>query len=875
MKENNAPKAILLSEYQAPAFWVESVSLHFLLNEDVTTVTNTMSLRRNAARNSNEPLYLDGSHSTLVSVSLNGRDLHSDEYRHDDESLTIPHLPEHCELTVITEIQPQLNTALEGLYKSSGNYCTQCEAQGFRRITYYPDRPDVMARFTVTIDAEKKKYPVLLSNGNPVERGDLEDGRHFVTWEDPHPKPSYLFALVAGDLACVKDRFITASGREVSLEIYVEDHNKHKCDHAMVSLKKSMQWDEDVFGLEYDLDIYMIVAVDDFNMGAMENKGLNVFNSKFVLADQQSATDADFQNIEGVIAHEYFHNWTGNRVTCRDWFQLSLKEGLTVFRDQEFSSDMNSRAVKRIEDVRLLRTRQFPEDAGPTAHPIRPDSYIEINNFYTLTVYEKGAEVIRMIHTLLGAANFRKGMDLYFKRHDGQAVTCDDFVSAMADASRIDLSTFQRWYSQAGTPELKVDMNYDAGQKTCELTFMQTFPGHEDNLPTHIPVKMSLLNNDGDRLALNNSSADGQTECVLDIKEVKQSFVFKDVESAPTPSLLRGFSAPVKLRYDYDDETLAFLMAHDDDPFNRWEAGQKLALRVALGLVNDVQAGNSLSVPEHFLSACLTLINNRTDNALLTEALHFPSEETIGEELEAIDIKSVFDAREFMLKRIAEHVKPDLLEVYQRCQDNNEFRIDAEAIGKRNLKNTCLQLLSRCEEDIGIELAKTQFENASNMSDEIAALRVLCNRDDYDPTHNLQQFYTKWKADRLVIDKWFSLQAMSARSDTLAKVEALRQHSDFELQNPNRVRSLIGAFSIGNPVRFHAENGAGYKLLSDIIIELDSINPQVAARMVGAMARWRRFTERNRDAMKAELQRILAVDSLSNDVYELVEKSLQ
>ena len=512
MKENNAPKPILLSDYQAPAFRVERVALQFVLNEDVTRVTNTMSLRRNGDRGDSEPLSLDGSHMKLLGVAIDGKPLDAAAYTVDEEALVIADVPNEFELTVITELDPQNNTALEGLYKSSGNYCTQCEAQGFRRITYYPDRPDVLSKFTVSIEAEKKRYPVLLSNGNPIERTDLDGGRHRVVWQDPHPKPSYLFALVAGDLACIGDTFTTASGREVVLEIYVEAHNADKCDHAMASLKKAMRWDEEVFGLEYDLDIYMIVAVDDFNMGAMENKGLNVFNSKFVLANQQTATDVDFQNIEGVIAHEYFHNWTGNRVTCRDWFQLSLKEGLTVFRDQEFSSDMNSRAVKRIEDVRLLRERQFAEDAGPTAHPVRPSSYIEINNFYTLTVYEKGAEVIRMMHTLLGAKKFRKGMDLYFQRHDGQAVTCDDFVAAMADASGVDLGIFKRWYSQAGTPELRAGIEFDADNKTCTLHLSQSTPGQQDNLATHIPVKISLLSGSGESIALHGSGANGERE---------------------------------------------------------------------------------------------------------------------------------------------------------------------------------------------------------------------------------------------------------------------------------------------------------------------------------------------------------------------------
>ena len=635
-----------------------------------------------------------------------------------------------------------------------------------------------------------------------------------------------------------------------------------------------MRWDEETFGLEYDLDIYMIVAVDDFNMGAMENKGLNVFNSKFVLANQKTATDVDFQNIEAVIAHEYFHNWTGNRVTCRDWFQLSLKEGLTVFRDQEFSSDMNSRAVKRIEDVRLLRARQFPEDAGPTAHPIRPDSYIEINNFYTLTVYEKGAEVIRMIHTLLGVEGFRKGMDLYFQRHDGQAVTCDDFVSAMADATGVDLSIFQRWYSQAGTPELNVKMHYDDADKTCTLSFSQLTPGQTNNLPTHIPVKVSLLGKDGNELPLHSGKTDGEKECILDIADKEQTVVFNKIDAAPIPSLLRGFSAPVKLAFDYSDEALAFLMANDSDTFNRWEAGQQLSLRVALDLLVAIEKDARVIVPQHFLDACKSQFAKGADDALLAEALKLPGEETIGEELPQMDMQALFSAREFLLDEVAEFMQTDLLSTYHRCDDKGVFNIDDESIGKRNLKNTCLKLLARNRDGSGIELAKQQFENATNMTDEIAALSILCNDDGIEPDEYLQQFYEKWKNERLVIDKWFSLQAMSTRIDTLERVKALVSHKDFDLQNPNRVRSLLSAFSIGNPVRFHSTDGEGYAFLSDYIIKLDRTNPQVAARLVGAMARWRRFTDKNQAMMKEQLQRILSTKDLSNDVYELVDKSL-
>ncbi len=886
MKENNAPKPILLSDYQAPAFWVDTVVLNFILNENITRVESTLTVRRNSDLGDNRCLQLDGSHVTLISIAVDGNLLTAEKYQIDEQGLQIPDLPDAFELCVVTEIEPQNNTALEGLYKSSGNYCTQCEAQGFRRITYYPDRPDVMARFRVRIEAEKSRYPVLLSNGNPIARGDIEAGaenagdgtRHFVTWEDPHPKPSYLFALVAGDLACISEPFVTASGREVSLQIYVEAHNADKCAHAMRSLKKAMRWDETVFGLEYDLDIYMIVAVDDFNMGAMENKGLNVFNSKYVLADQKTATDRDFQNIEGVIAHEYFHNWTGNRVTCRDWFQLSLKEGLTVFRDQQFSADMNSPAVKRIEDVRMLRARQFAEDAGPTAHPVRPSAYIEINNFYTLTVYEKGAEVIRMMHTLLGADGFRKGMDLYFHRHDGQAVTCDDFASAMTDASGVNLDTFRRWYSQAGTPVLTVRMHYDTTAKTCTLTFAQSTPatpGQTHKQPTHIPVKMSLLGATGTAMPLYSDTENGAIECIVDVLESEQRVIFTQVDTVPVPSLLRGYSAPVKLSFDYSDQQLAFLIANDSDSFNRWDAGQQLALRVAVQLVEVHGKGEVLHMPEHFLDAYKSLLESGVDDALLAQALQLPDEEAIGEFFPQMDMRVLFTVRVFMVTALANFLQPTLLLHYHRCSDEGEFSLDAEAIGQRDLKNTCLNLLAHCDDRIGLSLAKTQFDNATNMSDEQAALRVLCNDDATDPQTYLARFYDRWRDQRLVIDKWFSLQAMSTRQDTLQRVKALVEHADFDLKNPNRARSLLGAFSTGNPVRFHAAEGAGYVFLSDYIIELDRINPQVAARMVGAMSRWRRYTQANQVIMQQQLQRILSTDNLSNDVYELVEKILQ
>ena len=875
MKENASPQPILLSDYTPPPFWVDEVHLYVDLNDGLSTVSNRMSLRRNVDCGDNAALQLDGRHLNLVSIAIDGHRLEAGDYQLDDQTLTIDALPDRCTVTVVTQIEPEKNTALEGLYRSSGNYCTQCEAQGFRRITYYLDRPDVLAKFTVTIEAEEKRYPVLLSNGNCVERTHLDNGRHLAKWCDPHPKPSYLFALVAGDLVCMRDAFATASGRDVALEIYVEPHNLELCEHAMRSLKKAMHWDEQRFGLEYDLDVYMIVAVDDFNMGAMENKGLNIFNSKFVLANQYTATDTDFQHIEGVIAHEYFHNWTGNRITCRDWFQLSLKEGLTVFRDQQFSADMNSAAVKRIEDVRLLRERQFPEDAGPTAHPIRPEAYIEINNFYTATVYEKGAEVIRMLHTLQGEEGFRRGMDLYFERHDGDAVTCDDFVNAMRDANDLDVSVFKRWYSQAGTPELQVDMDYNVDDHTCTLRFNQSTPTQPDNLPHYIPVKLSLFDPQGNAIPLHSDVSTGDRECLLSLTKAQQSLIFKRVTARPVASLLRGFSAPVKLRYDYSHDELAFLMTHETDPFNRWQASQEMVTTLALQLLEARSARREMQIPKYAIDAFASLLEHVENDALLAESLHLPSEESIGDRLPLIDIEGLFAVRQFLLKQLAQHLQAPLLATYQRCQDNRPFDVSAASMGKRRLKNTCLALLAHSGGSDIVQRAVEQFDQADNMTDEIAALRVVVDSGKSPYRACLDRFYHKWQDQKLVVDKWFSLQAMSQREDTLETVKTLAKHTAFDLQNPNRARALLATFSILNPVRFHASDGQGYQFLTDYIIELDKFNPSIAARMTTALSRWRRFTPALQTLMTEQLRRLLAVEGLSNDVYELVKKSLQ
>jgi len=877
MKDAN-PNTIYLSEYQQPDYWIEHVDLRFDLGEEETCVSSNIQFTRRENVADNASLILHGEELTLSEVQIDDVVLNNDQYSVDEKSLIIHNVPAKFILTVNTVIQPQLNTSLEGLYQSSGNFCTQCEAEGFRKITYFLDRPDVMATYRTTIVADKTRYPVMLSNGNPVESGELENNQHWITWEDPFKKPAYLFALVAGDLACIKDRFTTMSGREVALEIYVEEHNVDKCDHAMRSLQNAMRWDEEKFGREYDLDIYMIVAVDDFNMGAMENKGLNVFNSKFVLASQDTATDVDYEHIEGVIGHEYFHNWTGNRVTCRDWFQLTLKEGLTVFRDQQFSGDMLSHAAKRIDEVNVLRTRQFAEDAGPMSHPIQPSSYVEINNFYTVTVYNKGAEVIRMIHTLLGEEGFRKGTDLYFKRHDGQAVTTDDFVAAMQDANEgSDLSQFKRWYHQAGTPELEVTEFYDAAKQQLTLNFKQSCAataGQEVKQDFVIPVRMGLLAADGRSLPLYiNNSQNEKTETILLVTEKEQTFIFDKVLEKPVCSLLRNFSAPVKLQMSQSDDELAFLMAHDSDDFNRWDAGQRLAINIMLDLIAKQQAGKELTLPLSLIEACRNILNDRSiDKALAARALTLPSEDYLAEMMGVIDVDAIHAVREFICYELASALDAELKDVYQNNQ-NTEYELTAEAMGQRSLKNVCLTYLM-CRAD-NYEMAVTQYNNAANMTDQMVAFRAICHHDG-DQRHSIiEHFYQQWKTDALVLDKWFTEQATAALSGSLDEIISLKQHADFDLSNPNRVRSLYGAFSQLNAVKFHDLSGKGYRLLADLVIELNTLNPQIAARLLLPLGRWQRFDDSRQDLMKTELKRIAGLDNLAKDVYEVVSKSLQ
>lgn len=887
MKENTNPVTIRRVDYTPPAYSIDSVALVFQLFEQATDVSCTLSLRRvHTDRNldSTAPLVLDGVDLELLSLTLDGVELDSAQYQVDSQHLTIESLPDRCELFIKTRVYPHKNTALEGLYRSRGNYCTQCEAEGFRKITYYLDRPDVLTQFIVRIEAQKADYPVLLSNGNKVDEGDLSGGRHFVEWFDPFAKPAYLFALVAGKLDSLRDSFVTRSGREVELAIYVEPHNLHKCDYAMRSLKESMRWDEEVYGLEYDLDIFMIVAVDDFNMGAMENKGLNIFNSKFVLADQSSATDTDFMGIEAVIAHEYFHNWTGNRVTCRDWFQLSLKEGLTVFRDQQFSADMNSSAVKRIEDVRLLRLRQFPEDAGPMAHPIRPDEYMEINNFYTVTVYEKGAEVIRMMHTLLGEAGFRRGMDLYFERFDGMAVTCDDFVQAMEDANAnagINLSQFRLWYSQAGTPVIDVSSEYDEQEKSFRLHVQQSCPatpGQNNKKPFHIPFNVALLDPDGKPVPLYCQQTQQQnlTELSLDITEFQQEFIFTHVDAAPIPSLLRNFSAPVKMNVAYTDAELAFLLAHDNDKFNRWEAAQRLYQRVIYALSqDDTPSLNDAQFDEFHAAVDALLSSELHDPAFVAEALTLPGIEAVAENLDTMDIDGLHDAVLTLRADLAQRHRRKLVKLIEQLQQPVDFKIDSAAIGQRRLRNTCLRWLGWSDSEHWLDVVMNQFNTSNNMTDTIAALQILCDAEIEERELALDQFYENWAHDRLVVDKWFSIQALSIRSDTVAQVKRLSEHQDFDIGSPNRVRALIGAFSMSNLVRFHAKDGQGYELLADFVLKLDKSNPQIAARLTGPLGRWQRMDDKRQHLMQSQLRRIINEKHLSTDVYEIVSKSLR
>ncbi len=882
MRENNAPRTIRLADYRPPNYLIDTTDLDVRIHDDHTDVTATIRFYCNpaVADAPGKPLELVGAALELRGLQLDGRALATSDYSVQDEQLVIPGVPAQFTLIIETRINPKANTSLEGLYLSKGMYCTQCEAEGFRKITYYLDRPDVMARFRTRIEADKKSCPVLLSNGNPVQRGDLGNGRHFAVWEDPFKKPCYLFALVAGDLAVVEDRFTTCSGRDVLLQIFVEPHDLDKCDHAMASLKKSMRWDEEVYGREYDLDIYMIVAVSHFNMGAMENKGLNIFNTSCVLANAATTTDAGFQRVESVIAHEYFHNWSGNRVTCRDWFQLSLKEGFTVFRDQEFSADMGSRTVNRIDDVAMLKTVQFAEDSGPMAHPVRPDSYIEINNFYTTTVYEKGAEVVRMIHRLVGPQGFRKGTDLYFSRHDGQAVTCDDFVKAMEDANGIDLSQFKRWYSQAGTPHLHAKGHYDSANQRYSLTLTQTTdptPGQPEKLPLHIPVVVGLLDGRGQDMAvqLADSAAQPAGNSVLELKQAQQIFTFINVQEKPVPSVLRGFSAPVKLQCELSRDELAFLMSHDSDGFNRWDASQQLSVQV---LCDRIAAYNKKQQPEldpQLFNAFARLLQDTAlDQAMVARMFDLPSELYLAELLpRPIDVDGIHHARQGLRKALAQALRPQLLETFQRTASRSAYEYSDAAVARRSLHNICLGYLMMLEDDEVTALCLRQYEQASNMTEQLAAFRGLVHSGRAEKIGVIDDFYQRWQREALVVDQWFTAQAVAPQTDTLEQVEKLLQHPAFELTNPNKVRALIGSFCNANPVNFHRADGEGYRFLADRIIELNSINPQIASRMSILMTRWANYDEARAAKIRLQLQRIKA-EPLSPDVYEVITKAL-
>tara|TARA_R110002073_G_scaffold5521_3_gene33949 strand:+ start:1905 stop:4553 length:2649 start_codon:yes stop_codon:yes gene_type:complete len=873
---------IHLKDYTPPAFNIESLALTFKLYEDGATVIARQKLSKESAEV--QGLVLDGEALELRSLKIDGRELNKTEYQIESESLTIKSVPQSFILECETWIKPQENKCLEGLYKSSIMFCTQCEAEGFRRITYYLDRPDVMTLFTTRIEADKALYPNLLSNGNLIEQGDISERRHFAVWSDPFPKPCYLFALVAGDLHCQEDVFTTLSGKKVDLKIFVDHKNSDKCAYALDSLKRAMKWDEDVYGREYDLDIFMIVAVDDFNMGAMENKGLNIFNSSCVLAKPETTTDNACLNIEAIVAHEYFHNWSGNRVTCRDWFQLSLKEGFTVFRDSMFSADMNSSVVKRIEDVNMLRTAQFAEDAGPMSHPVRPASYMEISNFYTLTVYEKGAEVVRMLHTLLGAEQFRAGSDLYFDRHDGQAVTTEDFVSAMEDVSGRDLSQFNYWYDQAGTPEVSASADYNQTTKEYRLSFKQSCPpspGQAEKQAFLIPIRLGLLDDNGDAIAL--SPADGQTDYLFELIDEQESIVFENIESEPVPSLLRGFSAPVKLTFDYSDEQLLFLMQYDGDGFNRWDAGQTLSVRILQRLIDAIKNNQKLNLSMSYIEAFRKILTDPLiDKAMLCKMLILPAESYLVQLSQEADIDAIHQAREFVRSALAKHLSKELFNLYEcNAQYHGSQPLSFDAMSQRALKNAVLSLLGAVA-DQGDEisqryqsLAEAQFTNGENMTDVFAALSVLVNSGHKKLADSaLARFYAKWKGDAQVLEQWFSVQSASANYSDLSHIETLMALPDFDLTNPNKVRSVVGAFCNQNLVRFHRKDGEGYRFLADVILKLDALNPQIASRLMTPLTRWKKYDKERQTLLKLQLERIQSSKSLSKDVREVVGKSL-
>ncbi|MFG1350391.1 aminopeptidase N [Xanthobacter autotrophicus] len=870
------PKAIHLSDYRPPDWLVDKVELDFALHPSQSRVTSRLALRRNPEGTAGAPVVLEGDGLTLVRLAIDGKPLAGPSFEASPGRLTLAHPPADAfTLEVETLVDPTANTQLMGLYRTSGNYCTQCEPEGFRRITYYPDRPDVLSVFTTRIEAEKAEAPILLGNGNLVESGDIPGtSRHFAIWHDPWPKPSYLFALVGGKLAKVADRFVTASGRTVELGIYVEEGKEARAGYAMDALKRSMRWDEEAFGREYDLDVFNIVAVSDFNMGAMENKGLNVFNDKYVLATPETATDADYSGIEGVIAHEYFHNWTGNRITCRDWFQLCLKEGLTVFRDQEFSSDQRSRPVKRIADVRMLKAAQFTEDSGPLAHPVRPETYREINNFYTATVYEKGAEVVRMLKTLLGEEGFRKGMDLYFERHDGEAATIEDFVAAFADATGRDLTQFALWYAQSGTPLLSVSGSYDKEAGTFRLDVKQSVPptpGQTDKKPMLIPLALGLVGPDGldMPLTLGNTPVE---HGVIEVKEAAQSFLFTGLDARPVPSLNRGFSAPVNLVSDLTEADRVFLAAHDGDPFNRFDSLQ----RIALELLKTGARTGTLPAPDALVTAAGAVVADAAlDAAFKAQALALPGESEVARELGSdVNPDAVFAARKALRTAVGTALAADFARTYDSAGAGGAFAPDAASAGRRALRNLALDYLAVTGAAEGIARAKAQFAAADNMTDRIAALAVLAQHDVPEREEALDAFYRRFESDALVIDKWFVLQAQIPSEGTLDRVKGLMLHPAFSLSNPNRVRSLIGAFAAANPTQFNRADGAGHAFVADTVLSLDGKNPQVAARLLASFKTFRQLEPVRRASAEAALRRVAQTPGLSPDVADIATRSL-
>lgn len=874
------PKTIYLKDYQPYPFVINSIFMHVDLHEDATIVSSVLSIARKDPKNQHEPLILNGQELILKKILLDGEPLSAENYQLTEETLTINNLPAEFSLETVVEIKPQNNTKLSGLYKSSGNYCTQCESQGFRRITYFPDRPDVLTRFTTTISADKTEYPILLSNGNLIEEKELSDNRHWVMWEDPSLKPCYLFALVAGNLDCLEDTFITMSKREVKLQIYVEKGKVDQTQHAMNSLKRAMRWDEETFGREYDLDIYMIVAVSDFNFGAMENKGLNIFNDRFILAKPETATDNDYIDVESVIGHEYFHNWSGNRITVRDWFQITLKEGLTVFRDETFTEDVILGAVKRIADAKIIRTAQFSQDAGPMSHPIRPDHYIEINNFYTVTVYQKGAEVIRMMSTILGKDKFRKAMDLYFSRNDGNAVTTEDFVKAMEDASGIDLSQFRLWYSQSGTPILNVTDSYDANTRIYTLEVKQLClptADQKEKQNLHISLAIGLLDENGIDIPLQlieEEKSYGNTR-VLNIKKPSEVFKFVNVAKKPVPSLLRNFSAPVRLQYEYTEDDLLFLMAHDSDDFNRWNASQQFANKLLLQLITDYQAKRVLTLDKRFINAYSEVLENLTLNKnLVAEMLTLPSESSLIELMSIVDVDAIHNVRNFVRREITNQLKDLILKHYYENYLEDSPMFSADKVGRRRIKNLCLSYLAHLNNEDEITRAMKQFDQANNMTDIMGAIAPLMDIDCPQRKQALQKFYEKWQYEGLVVDKWFSLQALSSLSGTLHTVKELLKHPAYNPKRPNNVRALVGAFASGNHINFHNRSGEGYEFLAEQILEADKFNSQLAARLLEPLIRWRKFDTERQQLMKAQLERISKEKGLSKDVYEVVTKSL-